>query len=158
MSRRTRYGLELALLVLGLLLILAAPDVALAAIVVAVPLTLLASGISIVYLSRVLSYQPIPRSRFFRMLVGVSARVEIIGLWVGYLVIGRISQIAEAKGMIGWSIPTPPSSISSPISGLVIAIFAAPPIAYAVTVWRIRRAALRNLGDGSADVVELDRE
>lgn len=152
MSRGTRYALEAAALVLGILLVNVAPGIALNIIVFALPAVLIGAAISILYLRRVYLWQPEPRSRFFGMLVSISARVEVIGLWVGYLVLGRIGD------RTGWYyLPTPPPSISSPISGLVIMVFLAPPIFYAWRVWRIRRASEAGHGTLAEDEATLDR-
>ena len=152
-SRIRRLVIELLALVLGIELIVFAPDVALTTLVLAVPLVLVGATISVVYLRRVYLRQPVPRSRFFGMLVSVSARATLVGLWVGYLVVARIGE------RTGWfAIPVPPPAVSSPITGLVIAIWLSPPIVYALAVYRVRRSASRTLSLPVADALELDRE
>lgn len=150
--RGTRYALELALLALGLLVILAAPDFALSVIVFALPSVLFGAGIGVLYLRRVYLFQPEPRSRFFGMLVSISTRLWFLGLWFGYLVLGRIG---ERTGR--FELPIPPIYIANPISGLVLGVFIAPPIFYAWRVWRIRRIAEAGSGTPAEDEEALDR-
>lgn len=147
-----RYLLELAALLLGLGAIVAAPDVAVAVEVVALPIILVVAWISVVYLRIVFLRQPEPRSRFFAMLVGVSARKELLGLWFGYLVIARIGDRA------GWfELPVPDTTVTSPISGLVLLIFLSSTIVYGATVYRVRRAS-RFVHRSLAGESELDRQ
>ncbi len=121
--------------------IYAAPDIALTLIVVSLPIIAIITGVSVWYLRSVYRKQPTPRSRFFGMLVGISARSWIGALWVGYLVIGRVLDRMSHDGLPVITVPVPPPNISSPISGLVVAYLMTPPIFYAVNVWRVRRTA-----------------
>lgn len=143
----TRLATEILLLLLGIELIVVAPDLALTILVVALPTVLVGAWVSIAYLERIYRRQTPPRSRFFGMLLGVMARKELLAVWLAYLVIGRIGE------RTGWlSIPVPPPEISSPITGLVVLVAFATPILYAVAVWRVRRAA------GRGDLVDLERD
>jgi hypothetical protein len=146
----TRYFAELAVFILCLVLIYTAPEASLSVIVLSLPVIALCTGLSVLYLHRVYVRQPTPRSRFFGMLVGVSTRSWIAGLWVGYLVIGRVLDRMAHEGFNVWQLPTPPPNVSAPISGLVVAYLMLPPIIYALTVWSVRRRA----GNGTA----LERE
>ena len=144
--------LELLLLVAGLVAIVVAPDIALTIEVVAIPVVLVASWLSIIYLHRVFLRQPEPRSRFFAMLIAVSARKSLLGAWFGYLVVARIGE------RTGWFlIPVPSAEVSAPISGLVLLVFMSTTVAYAVTVARVRRASLF-VHRSDAGEAELDRE
>jgi len=102
--------------------------------VLSLPVIAVLTGLSVIYLRRIYLRQPVPRSRFFAMLVGISSRTWIGALWIGYLTMSRIGE------RTGWySLPNVNTNVSSPISGLVVAYLMTPPIFYAFNVWRVRR-------------------
>lgn len=128
--------LELAGLAAGLALIVAAPDVALLLIVLLLPFTLIGAAAGTWYLRHVFRQQRPPRSRFFGMLVNMSVRHAVVGSWVGYLTMARLGD------RTGWyALPSAPANVTAPVTGLVLLVFMVPPIVYAVTVWRVRRAS-----------------
>lgn len=146
-----RYLLELLALVLGLAVIVVAPGLAILVELVVLPVVLIGAWVAIVYLRAIYRRQRPPRSRFFGMLITVSARKEFIGLWIGYLVVARLGAELHL-----FALPVPPMPTSTAISGLVLIVFAAPPIAYGLAVWRVRRrAAYARLAD---QAIELDSE
>lgn len=134
--KRWRFAEGFALLA-GLLAIAAAPEPALFVIVSAIPVVLFLAGLSVLYLRRMYGRQTKPRSRFFAMLVAILTRGELAGLWIGYIVIARG---LNATGLL--DLPFPPPLISTAISGLVVLVFLASPIAYAWTIFSIRRRSL----------------
>lgn len=142
--------LEALVLGAGLAAIAAAPRVAIWVIVAGIPIILVAAGFSIVYLARLYRIQPVPRSRFFGMLLGILLRGELAGCWLGYVVLARVS---HATG--GIELPVPSAEVTTAISGLVILVFLASPVAYAWTIFRIRRDSLETTRRGVAE--EIDR-
>ena len=136
-----RYVAEFVGFIVCLVLIYASPELALSAIVLSLPVIAVLSGVSVIYLRRIYRKQPRPRSRFFGMLVGVSARTWIGGVWIGYLTVGRVLDRMHENGYPVATVPVPPPNISSPISGLVVAYLMIPPIIYALNVWSVRRKA-----------------
>lgn len=154
MTTRRRFYLAVALAALaGLGLILVLPDVALVVLAALVPVSIAGAVVSTIYLRRVYVRQPIPRSRFFRMLVEMFGGLLVIGGWVGYLTVARITERAHLAGDIDWNLPAPPTGVSSPLSAvIVIAVFSAP-ARFAWEIFRLRRRA-----EGELPPAELDRE
>lgn len=149
-----RLLLEAVLFVAALEAVILVPNVAMTVLIGVAPLIVAGSVVATLYLRRIYLRQPTPRSRFFGMVVGISGRIAAASLWLVYLTIARIGD------RTGWyAIPSPPPEISSPLTALVILGLATPPIFYAVTVYRVRRAASRRRARGwRADEAELDRE
>ena len=141
-------------LVAGVIAILLLPVTSLdAAIVIALPPLVACALLAELYLARIYHAQPVPRSRFFRMLVAAQSGKLALGLWVGYLVVAR------AGDRTGWfSIPSPSTDVSGPISGLLVGVVVAIPISYALEIWRVRRAASRPPTTAAEDEIDLDRE
>lgn len=150
MTRRQFYLLVLAASLAGLALILVQPETALVFLLAAVPLSIGSAFVSTLYLRYVFLRQPMPRSRFFRMLVELFGGLLVVGAWVGYLTVARISERAHLAGNIDWNLPAPPTAISSPLSALVVIAVFASPARFAWEVYRLRRTA------GTS--VDLDRE
>ncbi len=151
MTRLERGILELLALLVGIILILVAPDAALTLEVIALPVVVVIALLAAFYLRRVYFFQPEPRSRFFGMVVDSSFRKVVFGAWIAYLVIGRIGD------RTGWYfLPTPPPNVSSPISGLAVLVFVSPPIVYAFNVWMVRRGS--GARTDAANVTDLDRD
>jgi hypothetical protein len=145
------------MLVVGLTLISLFPSESLALLGVGVPAAIIGGMVATFYLSRVFRRQPIPRSRFFRMLIETFFGLILIGVWIGYLSAARVLEKAAADGNpVPFLLPAPPPTISSPISALIIVIvFVGGPIRFALEVWRRRRLATVA---GSTDEADLDRE
>jgi uncharacterized membrane protein YqjE len=141
-------------LMAGLIAVLVLPATSLdAAIVIGLPPLVVCAVLAELYLARIYRDQPIPRSRFFRMLVAAQSGKLALGLWVGYLVVAR------AGDRTGWfSIPSPSTDVSGPISGLLVGVVVAIPISYAFEIWRVRRAASRTPTTAAEDEIDLDRE
>jgi hypothetical protein len=129
------------------------PEVADAALVVVLPPLVIGAIIAELYIVRIYERQPVPRSRFFRMLVAAQSGKLALGVWIGYLVVVR------AGDRTGWfSLPSPSTSVSGPISGLLVGVVVAIPISYAIEIWRVRRAAARTPTTAAEDETHLDRE
>jgi uncharacterized membrane protein YqjE len=141
-------------LLAGVVAILVLPATSLdAAIVFGLPPLVVLAILAEIYLAKIYRDQPIPRSRFFRMLVAAQSGKIALGLWVGYLVVAR------AGDRTGWfSIPSPSMDVSGPISGLLVGVVVAIPISYALEIWRVRRAASRTPTTAAEDEIDLDRE
>ncbi len=141
-------------LMAGVIAILVLPATSLdAAIVFGLPPLVACAMLAELYLAKIYRDQPIPRSRFFRMLVAAQSGKLALGLWVGYLVVAR------AGDRTGWfSIPSPSMDVSGPISGLLVGVVVAIPISYAFEIWRVRRAASRTPTTAAEDEIDLDRE
>jgi len=137
------YAAALTALVVGLILIILLPAESLIALSVGVPVAIVLAGVSTFYLAAVYRWQPIPRSRFFRMLIESFVWLFIVGLWVGYLSLGRVLERAAASGAEVVTFPVPPPNISAPISALVVIIAFISPIRFALEVWRRRRRTSR---------------
>jgi hypothetical protein len=129
------------------------PEIADAALVVSLPPLVILALLSEGYIVRIYHAQPVPRSRFFRMLVAAQSGKLALGVWIAYLVVVR------AGDRTGWfSLPSPTTAISGPISGLLVAVVVAIPISYAWEIWRVRRTASRADTTKMEDEVDLDRE
>ena len=152
------YGLVLLFLAIGLEVIIAFPAEALTALVLAIPIAIIAAGISTAYLASIFKRQPIPRSRFFRMLVESFFALFLIGVWVGYLSLARVLERAAASGADVPTIPAPPPNISSPISALIVVIVFAIPIRFAFEVYRRRSLSSKTDQPTTEDDDVLDRE
>ena len=141
-------------LVAGIVAILVLPATSLdAAIILGLPPLVILAVFAELYIMRIYHDQPTPRSRFFRMLVAAQSGKLALGLWVGYLVVAR------AGDRTGWfSIPSPSTDVSGPISGLLVGVVVAIPISYALEIWRVRRSAARTSTTAVEDEVDLDRE
>lgn len=141
-------------LVAGLIAILVLPATSLdVAIVVGLPPLVILAILAEVYIVRIYEAQPVPRSRFFRMLVAAQSGKLALGIWIGYLVVAR------AGDRTGWfSIPSPSTEVSGPISGLLLAVVVAIPISYALEIWRVRRTASQAPTTAREDEGILDRE
>lgn len=141
-------------LMAGVIAILVLPATSLdAAIVFGLPPLVVCALLAELYLAKIYRDQPIPRSRFFRMLVAAQSGKLALGLWVGYLVVAR------AGDRTGWfSIPSPSMDVSGPISGLLVGVVVAIPISYALEIWRVRRAASHTPTTAAEDEIDLDRE
>ncbi len=141
-------------LMAGVIAILVLPATSLdAAIVFGLPPLVMLAIVAELYLARIYRDQPVPRSRFFRMLVAAQSGKLALGLWIGYLVVAR------AGDRTGWfSIPSPSTDVSGPISGLLVGVVVAIPISYALEIWRVRRAASRAPTTAAEDEIDLDRE
>ena len=141
-------------LMAGVIAILVLPATSLdAAIVFGLPPLVVCALLAELYLAKIYRDQPIPRSRFFRMLVAAQSGKLALGLWVGYLVVAR------AGDRTGWfSIPSPSMDVSGPISGLLVGVVVAIPISYALEIWRVRRAASHAPTTAAQDELNLDRE
>lgn len=152
MNRWQRYLIEVLAFAIGIAAIVKVPDIALTIEVILLPCVLVGSALAVIYLKRILDEQPPPRSRFFRMLVAVSTRKVLMSTWIGYLTVGRIGQNQD-----WFHLPLPPPETAAPITGLVLLVFLGAPIAYALTVYIVRRRSL--VGDSAATRQEdLDRE
>lgn len=129
------------------------PEAQDAIIVIGLPPLVLLAILSEVYIVRIYHAQPVPRSRFFRMLVAAQSGKLALGVWIAYLVVVR------AGDRTGWfSLPSPTLAVSGPISGLLVAVVVAIPISYALEIWRVRRAASHTPTTAAEDEVGLDRE
>lgn len=149
MTRRRFYIVLLVAFVLGIIGIVVFPAEALTLIIVAVPLAILAAAGSVVYLRRVYGQQPKPRSRFFATTLETFYGLLVLGGWVGYLTVARVTERAQAAGLVEWTLPAPAPNISAPVSGLLILVVFAGPTRFALNVWRARRR--------SVTITELDR-
>lgn len=149
-----RFAIEAIIFGVLLASILYAPSIAAAAIFVLVPVAAVASGIGIIYLRHVYKRQRRPRSRFFGMLIEVDVRTWLATAWVGYLIIGRLSERAAAELNLpaAFHVPVPTPEVSAPITGLAFLVAVSPPIFHAVEVWRVRR------GTGNASIDREDDE
>lgn len=138
----------------GIIAILILPATTLdAAIVICLPPLVILAVIAELYIVRIYERQPAPRSRFFRMLVAAQSGKLALGIWIGYLVVAR------AGDRTGWfDIPSPSTEVSGPISALLLGVVVAIPIAYALEIWRVRRAASRTPTTAAEDEIDLDRE
>lgn len=134
-SGRRAYIAAALAFVVGLASVMAAPEPTLVVLASLVPIMIAAATISTVYLARVFQLQPIPRSRFFGMLIESFLALVGLGVWVGYLTVARLSERAD----FGWILPAPPPAISSPISALLVVIVFGAPVRFALEVYRIRR-------------------
>jgi hypothetical protein len=129
------------------------PDVLDVLLVFGLPPLVFFAILSEIYIVRIYHAQPLPRSRFFRMLVAAQSGKLALGVWVGYLIVAR------AGDRTGWfNIPSPSMDVSGPISGLLLAVVVSIPITYAFEIWRVRRAASRTSTTAAEDVIDLDRE
>jgi hypothetical protein len=157
MTPKRSLALTIFALVAGIIAILVLPtnepDALDALLIFGLPPLVFVAIISEIYIVRIYSAQPAPRSRFFRMLVAAQSGKLALGLWGGYLVVAR------AGARTGWiDIPTPAMDVSGPISGLLLAVVVAIPISYAIEIWRVRRAASRTPTTAAQDEIDLDRE
>lgn len=154
MTPKRSLALTVIALVAGVVAILVLPATQLdAIIVVGLPPLVVLAVLSELYIVRIYHAQPVPRSRFFRMLVAAQSGKLALGIWIGYLVVAR------AGDRTGWfSIPSPSMDVSGPISGLLLAVVVAIPITYALEIWRVRRAASRTPTTAVEDEIDLDRE
>lgn len=152
MRRRDFYLLLIGIFVVGLAGVLVGPDQTYAVLVALIPLVLLAGVVSVAYLARVYRAQPVPRSRFFGMLIETFVALVFLGAWVGYLSVARI---LERTPDIGLRIPAPPTAVTSPLSALIVLVVFAAPVRFALEVYLIRRKSRppRNAKDAS----DLDR-
>jgi hypothetical protein len=141
-------------LMAGIIAILVLPAMSLdAALVLGLPPLVILAIISEVYIVTIYNAQPVPRSRFFRMLVAAQSGKLLLGVWIGYLVVVR------AGDRTGWfNLPSPSTDVSGPVSGLLLAVVVAIPISYAFEIWRVRRTASRADTTAMEDEVDLDRE
>jgi hypothetical protein len=139
---------------IGVIAIFALPLTSLDVIIIfGLPPLVVIAILSELYIVRIYHAQPIPRSRFFRMLVAAQSGKLALGVWIGYLVVAR------ASDHTGWfAIPSPSTDIAGPISGLLVAVVVAIPISYALEIWRVRRAASRTQTTKAQDEIDLDRE
>lgn len=133
------YRIGAVLLTLGLLAIVFAPEPMLVGLSIAVPIALVAGIVSTSYLARVLVRQPVPRSRFFRMLVESFAGLMAVGVWVGYLSFARVLERARLDGAELPEIPVPPTTVTSPITALLVVLVFTIPVRFALEVYRLRR-------------------
>lgn len=133
-------GLSLAL-VLGLVLVVLWPEAALLLELVALPLAVAGAVVGALYLRRLYVRQRRPRSVFFGMLVEMKSATAALGLWVGYLALGRISGLLHDAGILAGEIPVPEPRVSTPISGLVITVLVLPGAIYALRIYLFRRRA-----------------
>lgn len=156
MSRRRFFATLVATFLFGLVAVAVAPDLALVVLSIAVPISIAAATVSTLYLVRVFRRQPKPRSRFFRMLVETFGALIVVGAWVGYLAVARVTERAVAAGALDWSLPAPPPATTGPISALVVIVTFAAPVRYALEVYRVRRRATSP--EALEREVELDRE
>jgi MFS family permease len=150
-SRRSYYTWLVASFTFGLIAIALAPEPTLALLVAGVPAAIVAATVSTIYLRHVFHQQPLPRSRFFRMLLESFYSLLFVGAWVGYLTVGRLTERAHDAGQLSWNVPVPPPAFSAPLSALVVIVVFTPPVRFALVVYRARARA-----SSSAD--ELDRE
>lgn len=151
MKRRTFYLWLLAGFVAGLASIVLWPEPTLAVLTVAVPVSIAAALVAGLYLLRVYRWQPVPRSRFFRLFLETVALLLGVGLWVGYLTVARLMERGVAEGALSWALPAPPPTYSSPTSALVVIAIFVSIVRFALEVYRARRRA-------SSSPEELDRE
>ena len=149
---RRGFYIRLALgVLLGILGIVLLPDVTLLILTISAPAAVVASAFATAYLVRVFQRQPRPRSRFFRMLVETFVGLLLVGAWVTYLSVARaLARLAE-DGHDVWVPPSPPVSVSAPVSALIVTAVFLVPVRFAVTVYRARREV-------SSDELSLDRE
>lgn len=141
MKRRTFYLGLLLLFGAGLAAILVAPELALTVLTVAVPTMIVAAFVSVAYLRRIYGRQPVPRSRFFGMLLETFYALLVLGIWVGYLTVARVTERAQDGGTIDWSVPAPGTMTSAPVSALLVVVVFAGPVRFAAEVYRERRRA-----------------
>lgn len=154
MTPKRSLALTALALIAGVFAILVLPPEAQdAVIVIGLPPLVFLAILSEGYIVRIYHAQPVPRSRFFRMLVAAQSGKLALGVWIAYLVVVR------AGDRTGWfSLPSPTLAVSGPISGLLVAVVVAIPISYAWEIWRVRRAASRADTTAMEDEVDLDRE
>lgn len=161
MRRRFYAGLLLTV-VLGLVAVAAAPEPTMIVLSIAVPISIAAAVVATLYLRRVFLAQPIPRSRFFRMVLELFSGLLAVGAWVGYLTVARLTERAHVAGTIGWSLPAPGPAHSAPISALIVIAVFASPVRFALEVWRVRRRSARAPEPTRRDTLEreidLDRD
>lgn len=151
MRRRDFYLLLVSIFVVGLYGVIIAPAETLSVLVALIPVVLVGGAIAVAYLARVYRAQPVPRSRFFAMLIETFAALVFLGAWVGYLSAARLLERSD----LGFRIPAPPPSASSPISALIVLIVFAAPVRFALEVYLIRRKS--RAPRTAADALELDR-
>jgi hypothetical protein len=157
MTAKRFYGLALLVIILGLWAIVVFPEASLYALSISIPFAVIGGGIATGYLARVFRRQPIPRSRFFRMLIESFFALLLIGVWVGYLSLARILERAHAAGVDVIVIPSPPPAVSSPISALIVIIVFLAPIRFAAEVYR-RRRVHGETTEEAADRIDRDPE
>lgn len=158
MTAKRFYGVTLVMLVVGLALIVLFPSESLVILSIAIPVMIGGTAIATAYLAKVFHQQPIPRSRFFRMLVEMFFALLVIGIWVGYLSTARVIEKAVANGEhVLFVLPAPPPSVSAPISALVVVVVFAWPIRFGLEVYARRRLSGRIVSTAEDDDLALDR-
>jgi hypothetical protein len=158
MSAARFYAGVALLLVIGMVAIVSFPAEALIILSLGIPFSIVGAMIATFYLSRIFRRQPVPRSRFFRMLIESFFALLLIGVWVGYLSLARVLERAAASGADVPTIPAPPPNISSPISALIVIIVFVGPIRFAVEVYRRRKLSSQTNQPTTDDDDALDRE
>lgn len=141
MKRRTFYLGLLLLFSAGVVAILVAPEIAIRVLAIAIPAVIVAALVSVLYLRRVYRRQRVPRSRFFGMMLEGFYALLVLGGWVGYLAVARVTERAAAAGDLDWTIPAPGPLTSAPLTGLLVIVVFAGPVRFAVEVYRDRRRA-----------------
>lgn len=155
MTRGRFYVLVGALLALGLVAVTVAPEPTLIVLSFLVPVSIAAAVGATLYLRRVFLAQPIPRSRFFRMVLELFGGLVAIGAWVGYLTVARLTERAHLAGGLAWSLPAPGPAHSAPISALIVIAVFASPVRFAWEVYRVRKRATTKR---RARELDLDRD
>lgn len=139
MTRGNFYLSIILVFAVGLLAVAVQPELTLAVLTVGIPLSILAALVSTLYLARIYRLQPVPRSRFFGMLLETFYALLFVGGWVGYLSVARLTQRLFEAGELGWFISAPPPAVTSPISALVVIVTFAAPVRFALEIFRTRR-------------------
>lgn len=118
------------------------PEPAAAIEAAVLPFFIIGVVVSTIYLWRIYGRNPV--GRIWRQVVGAQMTSLPFIVWVGYLVVVRLS--AGAHEATGWFpvLPVPPPGQSAPISGLLLILAVTPSIRYALTVWRIGREAMED--------------
>ncbi|TMC00963.1 MAG: hypothetical protein E6J41_33790 [Chloroflexi bacterium] len=132
-------------LVVGLSALLFDPDTTLTILGIGIPVAIASAIVSTIYLYRVFQKQPLPRSRFFAMVLELFYALILLGAWVGYLTVARLTNAA---------VPLPPLTTTTPISALLVIIVFMSPARFAIEVWRVRRQPPR---EGPVAETHLDR-
>lgn len=155
MSRGAFYlGLVVAAIT-GLVAILLFPEPTTIILTACVPIAIAGAVVATTYTVRVYRSQPIPRSRFFGIVLELFYALVLLGVWVGYLTVARLLERAG----LGWSIPAPPPTYSSPISAVVVLLVFTFPVRFALEIFRVRRRGAPPPGaGGERDLDRVDAE
>ena len=152
MKGRDFYSLLAVVGLAGLVVIMYATETAVAILTAAIPVAIVAAIGSTWYLWRVFRAQPIPRSRFFGMVLELFVALIVLGVWVSYLSVARA---LDRDGTLDIHLPAPSTALSQPLTALLVILVFATPVRFAIEVFRVRRRVPPPPGAGTAR--DLDR-